>query len=122
MLENMKPERPTNALDNAGIDPNTMRISKWCQESTREDDDPLSPSSNRMSDQTGADGMSFQVREPIKNDTDRLAMKGGDIPPPLPQRVANPRVREDQASQELQSKSVKMHRATSDDDFFTSMV
>ena len=43
--ENMKPERLTMAPENAGIDPSTMRISRWYQESTREDDDPHSPSS-----------------------------------------------------------------------------
>ena len=35
--------------------PSSMRISKWCQESTREDDDPHSTSSHRVSDLTGAD-------------------------------------------------------------------
>ena len=112
----MKPERLTKAPENAGIDPSTMRISEWYQESIREDDDPHAPSSNRVSDFTGADRMSYQVREPIENDEDRLAMKRGDMPPPLPQRAANPRIREHQALQEFHSKSDKMHRATSDDD------
>ena len=35
----------------------------------------------------------------------------------MPQRVAHPRIREDQALQEFHSKSGEMHRATSDDDF-----
>ena len=39
------------------------------------------------------------------------------MPPPLPQQVANPRIREDQALQEIHSKLNKMHRAASDDDF-----
>ena len=90
----MKPERLTEAPENAGIDPSTVRISKWYQESTREDDDLHSPSSNRVSDFTGADRMSYQVRKPIKNDEDRLAMNRGDMPPPLPQRVSNPCIRE----------------------------
>ena len=54
----------------------------------------ISPSSNRVSDFAGADRMSHQVREPIKNDEDRLAMKRGDMPPPVPHRVGeseNPR-------------------------------
>ena len=119
--ENMKPERLTNAPENAGIDPRTMRVSNWYQESTREDDDPHSPSSNRVSDLTGANEMSYQLREP-ENDEDKLAMKRGDMPPPLPQRVASPRSREDQAIQEFQSKSDKMHRATSDDDFTQAWV
>ena len=121
--ENMKSERLTKAPENAGIDPSTMRISIRYQASTREDDDPHSPSSNRVSDFTGAYRVSYQVREPVKNDEDRLAMKRGDMPPPLPQRVANPRIREDQASQEFYSKLDKiLHRATSDDEFSTSMV
>ena len=41
-VENMKPKRLTEAPENAGIDPSTMRVSKWYQESTREDDDPHS--------------------------------------------------------------------------------
>ena len=78
-----------------------MRISKWYLESTREDDDPHSPSSIRVCDLTGAESMSNQGREPIGNDEDRLAMKRGGMPPPLPQRVANPRIGEDQALQEF---------------------
>ena len=44
-------------------------------------------------------------------------MKKGDMPPPLPGRVADPRIRDDQALQEFHSNSDKMHRATLDDDF-----
>ena len=44
-------------------------------------------------------------------------MKQGDMPPPVPERVANPRIRDDRAVQEFQSNSDKMHRATSDDAF-----
>ena len=83
--ENMKPERLTKTLENARVDPSTMRIRKWYQEPPREDDDPHSPSSNRVSDLVGAERMSHQVREPIENAEDRLAMKRGDMPPPLPQ-------------------------------------
>ena len=100
--ENVKPEKLTKAPENAGIDPSTMRVSKWYQGPTREDDDPHFPSSNRVSDIfTGVDRASYQAQEPIENDEDRLAMKRGDMPPTLPKRVANPRVREDQALQEF---------------------
>ena len=95
----MKSERLTKASENAGIDPSTMKVRKWYQEPTREDDDPHSPSSNRVSDLTGAERMSYQVRETIENDEDRLVMKRGDMHPPLPQRVANPGIREDHAKQ-----------------------
>ena len=48
--ENMKSERLTVVPENAGIDPSTMRVSKWYQEPTPEDDDPHIPSSSRVSD------------------------------------------------------------------------
>ena len=44
-------------------------------------------------------------------------MKRGDPPPPLPKRVANPRIGEDQALHEFYSNSDNMHHATSDDAF-----
>ena len=75
-----------------------MRVSKWYKEPTREDDDPHFPSPSRVSDVfTGTNRTSYQEREPIENDEDRLAMKRGDVPPPVPKRVANPRIRDDQA-------------------------
>ena len=116
--ESMKPEKLTKALENAGIDPSSMRVSTWYLEPTREDDDPYFRSSTRVSDVlTGTNRTSYQVREPIENDEERLAMKKGDMPPPLPGRVANPSIREDQALQEFHSNSDKMHRAALDDDF-----
>ena len=57
----------------------------------------------------------MSVREPTEDDEERLAMRIGDMPPPLPGRVSNPRIRDDQALNELFSNSDKMHRATSDD-------
>ena len=109
--------RLAKAFDNAGIDPSTLRVSTR-QESAREEDDPHFPSSSRVSDAlTGADTTSYQEREPIENDEERLAMKQGDMAPPVPERVANPRIQGDRAVQEFQSNSDKMHRATSDDAF-----
>ena len=52
--------------------------------------------------------MSYEERVPVENDEEMLAMKRGDMPSPVPKRVANPRNREDQALQE-------MHHAASDD-------
>ena len=116
--ENMKAERLTKAPENAGIDPGTMKIMTWYQEPTRESDDSQLPSSSRASDAlSGTDRTSYQVREPIEDDEERLAMKQGDMPPPVPERVANPRIRDDRAVQEFQRNSDKMHRATSDDAF-----
>ena len=37
----------------------------------------------------------------MKDDEERLAMRQGDMPPPVPERVANPRVREDGAVQDF---------------------
>ena len=114
----MQPEKLTKEPEKEGIDPSTMRVSKWYRELTREDDDPHFPSSTRVSDVvTGTNRMSYQVREPTENDKERLAMKRGDRPPPVPKRVANPRIREYQALQEFHSKSDKMHRATPEDEF-----
>ena len=42
-------------------------------------------------------------------------MRKGEMPPPVPERVANPRIREDQAIQEYRQNSEKMRRATSED-------
>ena len=63
-----------------------MRVSKWYQEPTRENDDPRSSSSSRVSDViTGTNRMSYQVREPTGNDEERLSMKRGDTPPAAPE-------------------------------------
>ena len=62
-------------------------------------------------------GRHTRYERPIENDEERLAMKKGDVPPPVPERVTNPRIREDQALQEFHSNSDRMHRATSDDAF-----
>ena len=44
-------------------------------------------------------------------------MKRGSMPPPLPGRVENPRIREDRALQEFFSNADKMHRAALDDQY-----
>ena len=91
-------------------------MEKWYLEPTREEDDPHFPSSSRVRDAlSGADRTSNHV--PIEDDEDRLAMKKGGMPPPVPERVANPRIREDQAFQEFHSNSDRTYSATSDDDF-----
>ena len=78
----MQPEKLTKAPENAGIDPGTMRGSKWYQEPTREDDDPRSSPSSRVSDVvTGTNRSSYQVREPVEYDEERLAMKRDDCTP-----------------------------------------
>ena len=61
---------------------------------------------------TGTDRASHQAREPIEDDEERLAMRQCDMPPPVPERVTNPRIRADQAVQDFQWDSEKMLRAT----------
>ena len=78
--------------------------------------------SNRVSDQKapGTDRASYQTREPIEGDEERLAMRQ-DLPPPVLKQVANPRFREDRAVQHFQYiyiyiyRKKKMHRATYED-------
>ena len=84
----MKPERLTEALDNAGLNPDAMNVSKWYQETTRKGDFSQFSSSPRKNDAfVETDWTSYQVREPIADDEERLAMKIGDMPLPLPRRV-----------------------------------
>ena len=114
--EVMKPNRLTEAPDNAGLNPDIMKVSKWYQETTRKgDDDPHFSSSSRMSDASvETDWTSYQVREPGEDDEERFAMKIGDMLLPLLRRVPNPRIRDDRALHFLMN-SDKMHRASSDD-------
>ena len=78
----MRPERAPEAPTNAGIDPCTMKMMQWYQ------------GHDRVSDQkapTGTDRASYQAREPIEDDDERLATRRGDMPPPVLERVANPK-------------------------------
>ena len=115
--EVMKPKRLTEAPDNAGCNPDIMKVSKWYQETTRKgDDDPHFSSSSRMSDASvETDWTPYQVRETGEDDEERLAMKIGDMSPQLSRRVPNPRIRDDRALHDFFTNSDKMHRASSDD-------
>ena len=42
-------------------------------------------------------------------------MRQSDMPPPVPERVANPSIREDRAVQDFQKNSEEMHRATDEE-------
>ena len=64
---------------------------------------------------TGTSRTSYQGREPIEDDEERLAMKRSDMRPPMPNRVTNRRIGDDQAVHEFVSNLDKMHRATPDD-------
>ena len=44
-------------------------------------------------------------------------MKRGNMPPPVPKRVNDPRTREDQAKLEFYSNSDRIHRTTPEDEF-----
>ena len=106
-------ESPPTSPRNAGIDPSTTNMKQWYQKH------------NRVSDQkvpTGTNRASYHARETIKDDDERLAMRKGDLPPPVRERVANPRIREDRAVQEFRLNSEKMHRAAPEDAYTKSMV
>ena len=104
--ETMKPEKSTEAPRNAGTDPSTMKMKQWYQKHDRVTDQKAP---------TGTNSASYHAREPIKDDAERLAMRPGDMLPPVPERVANPRIREDRAVQDFRQNSEKLHRATSED-------
>ena len=53
---------------------------------------------------------------------ERLAMRKGDMPPMVPERVANPKIREDRAVQDFRPNSEKFNRATSEDACTSGMV
>ena len=65
----------------------------------------------------GTERSSYQAGGPVEDDEERLAMKKGDMPPPLPRRVSNPKIRDDQALHDFFSNSDKMHRASSGDTY-----
>ena len=116
--ETMKPEKLTKAAENCRNGSSTMKLKKWYQGQNRESDDSQFPSSSRVSDPrapTGTDRALHEVREPIEDDEEMLTMRQGDMPSLVPERVANPRIREDLATQKFQSNSDRMHRADSDD-------
>ena len=68
----------TEAPDNAGFTPDALKESKWYRETTRKGDVSHFSSSSRISDAfVETDWTSYQVREPIEDDEERLAMKIG---------------------------------------------
>ena len=96
--ETMKPEKAIEAPRNAGIE---MKR----------------PTQGHVSDQkapTGTERATHQARERIEDDDERLALRKGDMPPPVPERVANPKSREDRTVEDFRQNSEKMHRATSE--------
>ena len=84
--EVMKPERFTETPDHAGVNPDTIRVSKWCRKTTLKGDVSHFSSFSRTSD-TFVEINFTSEREPIEDDEERLAMKIGDMLLPLPGRV-----------------------------------
>ena len=82
--EIMKPENATKAPRNSGIDPGTMKMKQWYQGQDRlSDKSQWQLPSNRVRDKkapTGTRRASYQAREPIAGDEERLAMRRGDMP------------------------------------------
>ena len=106
--ETMKPEKATGAPRNARIDPSTMKMKQRYQGHDHVSD---------LKAPTATERASYQVREPIKDDDERLATRRGDMPPPVSERVANPKIREDRAVPDFRQNSEKMHRATARDGY-----
>ena len=82
----MKPERFTEALDHAGFNPDTMRVSKWYQKTTFKSDVSHFSSFCRTRD-TFVETNLTSEREPIEDDEERLSMKKGDMLLPMPGRA-----------------------------------
>ena len=55
-----------------------------------------------------------QIPRPVAKDEERLARKKDDMPPQLPRRSDNPRIREDPSLIEFYSKTDKIHHAGSE--------
>ena len=104
--ENMRPEKSALTPRISGINPSTMKMKRWYPEQDRASD---------LTSLTGLDRPSYRAREQIEDDEERLAMRQGDLPPPIPEPVVDPRIREDRTVQDLQRNSGKMHRATHED-------
>ena len=69
----MKPERFTETLDHAGVNPNAIRVSKWYRRTTLKGVVSHFSSFSRTSD-TFVETHLTSEREPIEDDEDRLAM------------------------------------------------
>ena len=71
--EVMKPERFTETPDHAGVNPDTIRVSKWYRKTTLKGDVSHFSSFSRTSG-TFVETNLTSEREPIKDDEERLAM------------------------------------------------
>ena len=94
--ESMKPEKATMAPRIAG---NKAK----CHEN-----EGIVPGTRSRERHEGAHGNGqsiLSVREPIEDDEERLSMRQGDMLPPVSERVANPRIREDRAVQDFRPMS-----------------
>ena len=112
------PPLAAQTRDGAQEPPKSRKRRRQSREQPRHVDQQLCSRECQTSDvSTGTNRTSYQERDPVENDEERLAMKRCDMHPPMPKRVANPRIRDDHALHEFYSNSDKMHRATSDDAF-----
>ena len=99
----MKPEMFARTARNSGINPSTMKMNRWYLEQDR---------ASGTTSLTGLDRPSCRACEQIEDDEERLAMRQGDMPPPVLERVVDPRIREDRAVQDFPWNLDKMLRAT----------
>ena len=92
-----RPSSPSFVTMSSSNSIDARRMSKWYSEFTHEGDDSHLSSWNLVSEiVTGTNRSSYQIREPIENDEEGLAMRRDDMPPPVPKGVDNPRTREQQ--------------------------
>ena len=115
--ETMKPGRLTKAPENAGIDPSTMKMKNG-----RRNLAIVMFLSFRLPVARAVQELPLERTEhPIRDGNQlKLTKRGllrdkGDMPSLVPERVANPRIREDRAVQDFQRNSGKMHCATYED-------
>ena len=90
----MEPARQEKGPRNAGLDPISVRMSQWYSEPICEGNDSQPSSFKRMNEgSSGAKRPPYQIPRPVAKDDERLASKKGNVPPPLPRRIVNPRIR-----------------------------
>ena len=97
-----------------------MKMKRWYQDDIRVSDKSQERPRKKKKDAsvTSVERSSYQTRPKIEDDEERLSQRAGRMPPPLPGRVDNPRIREDRALHEW--KTDEMQKVNFDDDFARS--
>ena len=108
--DRIEPARQEEGPRNAGLDPVSMRMSPLYSEPICGGTDPQPLAFKRLNEHSsGAKRSQYQIPRPVAKDEERLTRKKGDMPPPLPRKIDNPRLREDPALMEFYSNTDKIH-------------